>query len=154
MAAVSEKSNAGLTMATAAAAPHAAQTDIHSIQPCGSCAARAHGLCGGVSLSDLPRLASVATIAEVARGQTFIHEAAPADDLLILILGSARLYKLLPDGRRQIIGFAYARSLLGLSAHCRTVSWLTTMPRAASIWQGRSLRPCCRFRTHVTNSRP
>jgi CRP/FNR family transcriptional regulator len=101
---------------TSAVAKRGAMTDgIHSLLPCGSCEVRANGVCNGVSRPDLPRLAALATIVEVSRGQTFILEDAPAEHFCILILGSAKLYKLLPDGRRQIIGFAYSGSFLGLA---------------------------------------
>ena len=87
-----------------------------SVLPCGPCKARACGVCGAVARSNLTRLAAVAAIVEVSRGQTFIHEGAPAEHFCILIQGSAKLYKLLADGRRQIIGFGYAGSFLGLAA--------------------------------------
>jgi CRP/FNR family transcriptional regulator, anaerobic regulatory protein len=88
---------------------------INTVLPCGPCEARTHGVCSAIPCRDLPRLAAAATIVEISRGQTFIYEDAPADYLYILILGSATLYKLLPDGRRQIVGFGYENSVLGLS---------------------------------------
>ena len=98
----------------------AAHTDLIAAvelnQPCGRCGARTYGVCGGVAPRDLPRLAALATIASVSRGQTFILEGAPAEHFCILIQGSAKLYKLLPDGRRQVVGFGYAGSFLGVSA--------------------------------------
>lgn len=84
--------------------------------PCGPCPARAFGLCGALGHAELIRLAPLARIVEVARGKTFIGEATPAEHLCVIVVGSARLYKLLPDGRRQIIGFGFAGSLLGLAA--------------------------------------
>ena len=90
--------------------------DTGSLLPCGLCKARAHGVCSAVAGPDLRRLAALARIVEVSRGQTFVHEDAPADHFYVLIVGSAKLYKLLPDGRRQIIGFEHANSFLGLSA--------------------------------------
>lgn len=89
---------------------------VDSILPCGRCGARASGVCSAVAGPALPRLAALATIANATRGQTFIHEGEPAEHFCILIQGSAKLYKLLPDGRRQIIGFGYAGSFLGVSA--------------------------------------
>jgi CRP/FNR family transcriptional regulator len=89
---------------------------VGSILPCARCGARACGVCGGAAPPNLPRLAALATIANVSRGQTFIHEGAPSEHFCILIQGSAKLYKLLPDGRRQIVGFGYAGSFLGVSA--------------------------------------
>ena len=93
-----------------------------STRPCGACGARGHGVCGAVAHGDLPRLAAAAAIANVSRGQTFIPEGAPAGHFYILIQGSAQLYKLLPDGRRQIIGFANVGSFLGVSA-LETYAW-------------------------------
>jgi CRP/FNR family transcriptional regulator len=73
-------------------------------------------VCGAVARPELHRLAALATIANASRGQTFLHEGAPAEHFCVLIQGSAKLYKLLPDGRRQIVGFGYAGSFLGVSA--------------------------------------
>jgi CRP/FNR family transcriptional regulator len=86
------------------------------LRPCGTCPRRAHGICGTVAGQDLLRLAALATIVDIARGQTFIHEGAPAEHFCILVWGSAKLYKVLKDGRRQIISFGYPGDLLGLAA--------------------------------------
>lgn len=90
--------------------------DAESILPCGPCQARTYGFCGSVSRPDLYRLAALATVVEVARGQTFIHEGGPAEHFHVLIVGSVKLYKLLADGRCQILGFECGGSLLGLAA--------------------------------------
>ena len=103
-------------MMKALAQGNAVPTDTASPLPCGLCKARAHGVCSAVAGPGLGRLAGLARIVEVSRGQTFVDEDAPAEHFYILIVGSAKLYKLLPDGRRQIIGFEHANSLLGLSA--------------------------------------
>src|SRR5258708_27574236 len=103
-------------MARALTQPTVITDGLESVRPCGLCAARAFGVCSAVAGPDLPRLAAIAKIVQVSRGQTFIHEGASAEHFYILILGSAKLYKLLPDGRRQIIGFGYASSFLGLAA--------------------------------------
>ncbi len=42
-------------------------------------------------------------------------EGEPADDVFNVTGGMVRLYKLLPDGRRQIVGFAIAGDFLGLA---------------------------------------
>jgi len=86
------------------------------VRPCGTCTLRTRGICGSVAGPDLPRLAALATIVDVARGQTFVHEGAPAEHFCILVRGSAKLYKLLGDGRCQIVSFANAGDLLGLAA--------------------------------------
>ncbi|MEJ1975293.1 MAG: cyclic nucleotide-binding domain-containing protein [Acetobacteraceae bacterium] len=82
-------------------------------------------------------------LVDIARGQTFIHEGAPAEHLHILILGTAKLSKLLPDGRRQIIGFGYASSLLGLT----TSEDIRSAPKRSGLsgyaaWRDKGYRPC------------
>jgi len=55
-------------------------------------------------------------IGGVARpGTLFIEEADDATAFFNIVSGTARLYKLLPDGRRQITGFANGGSFLGLA---------------------------------------
>jgi CRP/FNR family transcriptional regulator, anaerobic regulatory protein len=88
---------------------------VESILPCGPCNARASGICSGVARRNLARLAGLAQIVEVGRRQTLIQEGMPGEHFCTLILGSAKLFKLLPDGRRQIVGFAYPGSFLGMA---------------------------------------
>jgi CRP/FNR family transcriptional regulator len=61
------------------------------------------------------RLAALAVVMEVAPGQTFIDEGDEAVHFFNVTGGMARLYKLLPDGRRQITGFARPGHFLGLA---------------------------------------
>jgi len=100
---------------TAAAQIRPVTNAVESLLPCWQCGARSYGVCGGLARPELPRLASLVTVAKASRGKIFIHEGASAEHFYILIQGSAKLYKLLPDGRRQIIGFGYVGSFLGLA---------------------------------------
>lgn len=86
------------------------------LKPCSLCEVRATGVCGSVSSADLIHLAPMATIVDIDRGQTFIREGSPAEYYFTVIYGSAKLYKILADGRRQIIGFAYVGNFLGLAS--------------------------------------
>jgi len=90
-------------------------TSLKRAHTCGGCAARVSGICGGATDQELPRIGGAAAIVEFQRGKTFIREGDAATFLYIVILGSAKLYKALPDGRRQIIGFTQATTLLGLT---------------------------------------
>ncbi|WGF90792.1 helix-turn-helix domain-containing protein [Marinivivus vitaminiproducens] len=65
---------------------------------------------------ELARLAALATIKRFKPGQFLAEEGEPADAVFNVIRGTVRLYKLLPDGRRQITGFADAADFLGLAA--------------------------------------
>jgi CRP/FNR family transcriptional regulator len=51
----------------------------------------------------------------LAAGQPLFHEGAPANRVFTLTKGMMKLYKLLPDGRRQVTGFMHPGDLLGVS---------------------------------------
>jgi CRP/FNR family transcriptional regulator, anaerobic regulatory protein len=83
--------------------------------PCTHCDARPLSVCNAIADADLARLAAVAVEIEVAAGSTFIEEAEPAHNFFNITRGTAKLFKLLPDGRRQITGFAGVGHFLGLA---------------------------------------
>ena len=86
-----------------------------SLRPCATCVVRETSVCDAVPRSDLARLGAAA-IGGIARpGIQFISESEPATSFFNIISGTVRLYKLLPDGRRQITGFANGGSFLGLA---------------------------------------
>jgi len=87
----------------------------HSANHCATCGARGESVCASIDDRNLDRLASAAIVTDVAPGKTFISEGEPADSFFNITAGTAKLYKLLPDGRRQITGFAHAGSFLGLA---------------------------------------
>ena len=86
-------------------------------EPCTSCDARPHSVCGAVALEDLPRLAALATVRVLDPGQGFVAEGDPAEHFFSITAGTAKLFKLLPDGRRQITGFMGVGQFLGLARH-------------------------------------
>jgi CRP/FNR family transcriptional regulator len=83
--------------------------------PCASCAARLLSVCNAIGEVDLVRLAALTVVTEVPAGRTFINEGQPADNFFNVTAGSAKLFKLLPDGRRQITGFVGIGHFLGLA---------------------------------------
>lgn len=88
---------------------------LGGLRPCATCDVRQTSICDAIPEADLARLGASA-IGGVARpGALFIAEADPATAFFNIISGTARLYKMLPDGRRQITGFADAGSFLGLA---------------------------------------
>ena len=52
---------------------------------------------------------------KVPAGQCFVVEGEPANIFFVVTAGTAKLFKLLPDGRRQIIGFVGPGQFLGLA---------------------------------------
>ena len=82
---------------------------------CSRCEARSVSVCNAIADTDLGRLAAIAVITEVGPGQCFIEEGEPANSFFNITAGTAKLFKLLPDGRRQITGFVGAGHFLGLA---------------------------------------
>ncbi len=89
--------------------PHA------TVNACASCDARPHSVCNAIPDSDLARLTAIATVTHAQPGTTFIQEGDPATHFFNISSGTVRMYKLLPDGRRQITGFAGVGHFLGLA---------------------------------------
>jgi CRP/FNR family transcriptional regulator len=83
--------------------------------PCAHCDARSHSVCAAIDDHDLERLARVAVVQHYDPGESFIEEGEPAEYFFNITGGTARLYKLLPDGRRQITGFSHTGDFLGLA---------------------------------------
>lgn len=88
---------------------------LNGAEPCASCGARPHSICAAIEPADLARLAAVAVVSGAARGQVFVTEGDAADSFFNVTAGTARLFKSLPDGRRQITGFAGRGHFLGLA---------------------------------------
>ena len=85
-------------------------------RPCATCGVRRASVCDAIPETDLARLAAAAIGGVAKPGEVIIDEAEPAAAFFNVTDGTARLYKLLPDGRRQITGFATAGDFLGLAA--------------------------------------
>ena len=88
---------------------------------CTSCGARAFSVCGFLGPADLAKLDALAETMTFAAGQPLAHEGEPAEFLFNVTSGSVRVYKLLPDGRRQITGFLFAGDFLGLAGPVESV---------------------------------
>jgi len=83
---------------------------------CATCEVRARSVCGAIPDANLARLSAIAVVTEVAAGQTFIDEGEPASCFFNVSAGIAKLFKTLPDARRQITGFVGPGQFLGLAA--------------------------------------
>jgi CRP/FNR family transcriptional regulator len=81
---------------------------------CADCGARHIGLCNALSDHDLELLAGIAQRVTLPPGKVFIEEGSPAGHFYNINFGTIRLFKALPDGRRQITGFMGAGHFLGL----------------------------------------
>lgn len=82
---------------------------------CDACGARALSVCASIADDDLSRLDALADHVALKTGDTLIRADDPARHVYNITSGSIRVYKLLPDGRRQITGFLFAGDFLGLA---------------------------------------
>jgi CRP/FNR family transcriptional regulator, anaerobic regulatory protein len=84
-------------------------------QNCRSCPARNRTVCAAATPDTLDRLARLAGSQQLMAGDTLIEEGDEATHLYTITSGSMKIYKLLPDGRRQVTGFLFQGDFLGLS---------------------------------------
>jgi len=61
------------------------------------------------------RLAAMSRVVNLPAGRSVIMEGAPATELFSVSRGIVSVFKLMPDGRRQITGFLYPGSFLGIT---------------------------------------
>ncbi len=105
---------------------------------CEKCNIAEMSLCHALSCGELQKLSTISKGVEVGKGVTIINELDSADFLFNVTGGSIKLYKLLPDGRRQMTGFLFPGDFLGIamndcyaySAEALEDSRLCRFPRA------------------------
>ncbi|MEH6631848.1 MAG: cyclic nucleotide-binding domain-containing protein [Halopseudomonas aestusnigri] len=83
--------------------------------PCEKCNIAEMSLCHALSCDDLKQLSAISSSVEIGKGVTIINEQDPANYLFNVTAGSVKLYKLLPDGRRQMTGFLFPGDFLGIA---------------------------------------
>ncbi|MBL4719700.1 MAG: helix-turn-helix domain-containing protein [Alphaproteobacteria bacterium] len=86
-----------------------------TLNPCAACTVRDLSICQVLNETDLQRLAEIATTMEIAARAPILDEGEDASYLFNVTGGTVKLYKLLPDGRRQITGFLYGGDFLGIA---------------------------------------
>ena len=82
---------------------------------CKECGVRALAVCSAVGAEQLPRLTTMAAGRRVEAGQTLFEEGDAAEEVFTLTEGMLKLYKLMSDGRRQIVGFLVPGDFFGLA---------------------------------------
>lgn len=83
--------------------------------PCAACPVRPLSICSGLSIDELSDLEKIVTNIVVRAGASIFDEGEAATHRYNLTSGCIRIYKLLGDGRRQIIGFLFPGDFLGLA---------------------------------------
>jgi CRP/FNR family transcriptional regulator len=86
---------------------------------CDTCKVRSLAVCAALGADELNELDDIVHHTRADGKTTFIHQGETAESVFSVTEGMVRLYKLLSDGRRQIIGFAMPGDFLGLALHNR-----------------------------------
>ena len=87
------------------------------MNPCGACPVRSLTVCAALDSEELRRLAEILQTVRFDASHTIFSEGEAADALYNVTSGTVKLYKLLPDGRRQITGFLVTGDFLGLAVN-------------------------------------
>lgn len=88
-------------------------------QPCIDCAIRQFSVCASLDGVEMREFEHLARQIQFASGETVFAEEEMTTSFYSLLEGVMRLYKLLPDGRRQIVGFALPGDFLGMTTSGR-----------------------------------
>jgi CRP/FNR family transcriptional regulator len=72
-------------------------------------------VCRGLERSAAARIGAISSLHKIAAHKTVFCEGDSAENVYEVVKGVLKLYKLLPDGRRQVTGFLAAGHLLGLA---------------------------------------
>ena len=105
--------------------------------PCAACTVRDMTICAPLDSQELAQLSALMTPVELDAGAPLFDEGEAAGNVFNVTSGTIKVYKLLPDGRRQVTGFLLPGDFLGLakqetyafSAEAVTVSTLCRFPR-------------------------
>ncbi len=114
-----------------------AQSRLSPLQPglCAKCPVRKFAACSGVPAGSLKFLQSARSSDRIVPPRRNIFwEEKGASEIFTLYDGWAFTFKLLPDGRRQILDFLLPGSLIGLHA-----LWFKAMPHSAQTLTSVSL---------------
>ena len=95
--------------------PHAPCPNPNAPSGCAGCRVRLISVCAVLAPDELLALEAMAGDTAFAAKETMFIQGEEADAVYTITAGMARLYKLLPDGRRQIVGFALPGDFLGLA---------------------------------------
>jgi CRP/FNR family transcriptional regulator len=88
-------------------------------QTCIDCAVRQFSVCAVLDRAELRELERLGRHVHFASRETVFAQEQMTTSFYNLLEGVMRLYKLLPDGRRQIVGFALPGDFLGMAASAR-----------------------------------
>ncbi|MEQ9639735.1 MAG: helix-turn-helix domain-containing protein [Alphaproteobacteria bacterium] len=96
--------------------PIAIDCDVPDAARCAACPVRRLSFCAVFDRDELNLLDRISGDRHSEAGSALFHEGDEATRIYVVRDGCLRLYRLLPDGRRQIIGFGLPGDFLGLAS--------------------------------------
>ena len=90
-----------------------------SLHVCQECSVREFSVCASLDRAELSELEQLGRRVHFGGGATVFSDEEFATSFCNVLAGVLRLYKLLPDGRRQIVGFALPGDFLGMNVSAR-----------------------------------
>jgi CRP/FNR family transcriptional regulator len=93
----------------------AARPRLLDLEPriCETCGSRVAGLCRPLGAAALDEVSAEAHRMALPARATVFREGDPAGRVFTLVDGTAKLTRLLPDGRQQVVGFRFAGDVIG-----------------------------------------
>ena len=85
------------------------------VQSCSACTVRSFGVCAALDKMEMDAFEQISRHVHFAAGETVFAQEDVMTSVYNVLDGVLRLYKLLPDGRRQIVGFALPGDFLGMA---------------------------------------
>lgn len=95
-------------------------------------------VCRGLGREATTNIMAITSLQKKPAGATIFSEGDAADSMFEVVSGTLRLLKLLPDGRRQVIGFLCAGHLIGLAPEG---TWVYTAEAITDVTLCRYRRP-------------
>lgn len=83
--------------------------------PCAACSVRDMTICAPLDSHELAQVSALMTSVELDAGDPLFDEGEAAGNVYNVTSGTIKVYKLLPDGRRQVTGFLFPGDFLGLA---------------------------------------
>lgn len=96
-------------------APAVARARRDSSTPCAACAVRGMTICGPLDDQEQAQVAALMSPVNLEAGAPLFDEGEAAGNVYNVTSGTLKVYKLLPDGRRQVTGFLFPGDFLGLA---------------------------------------
>ncbi|RFB01436.1 hypothetical protein DX908_14180 [Parvularcula marina] len=81
---------------------------------CALCDARERSVCAELTTEEMKEVSQTMAHLPVKEAQTLIKEGEGSEFLFVVVSGSFRMVRMLEDGRRQIVGFAFPGDYIGM----------------------------------------